>query len=126
LQNPVLNGCAQIAVTVKLRARLVKHVIAHVKIAETMMGALHPADGRSPLSRTITIKSTSLSSWGVPHACEPNKKICSGWNSAFSLSTTFSNKSGGIVFTVSKVNCGNALEKSEFTASKVALVHAFA
>jgi hypothetical protein len=27
-----------------------------------------------------TIKSTSLSSWGVPQAREPNRMILSGWN----------------------------------------------
>src|SRR6266704_2155862 len=45
LQNLVLNGCAQMAVAVKLRAGLDKHVFAHVKVAEAMMRALHPADG---------------------------------------------------------------------------------
>src|SRR5713101_150204 len=46
LQNLVLDGCAQMAVAVKLRPRLDKHVFAHVQIAETMMRPLHPA-GRS-------------------------------------------------------------------------------
>src|SRR5258708_5896082 len=45
LQNLVLNGYAQMAVAVKFRAGLDKHVFAHVQIAETMMRALHPADG---------------------------------------------------------------------------------
>src|SRR5262245_30211856 len=45
-QNLVLEGRAQMAISVEFGASLGKYVLAHVQIAETVVRPLHPLDGR--------------------------------------------------------------------------------